>query len=220
MHKKSHPLDILVIAAHPDDEVLGMGGTIKKLVKNGNKVHLCVVTEGASAQYSDKKMIDVRKKLCLNAGKFLGITTFSFLDFPDMKLDSFPQLEINKKLEEVIKKINPTIIYTTPPHDLNKDHRLVFDSTLISARPMKSNVKSIFAYEIPGLTKEQFCPNVYENITHEIKNKIKAFQFYESEVMKFPNPRSVKAIESLALLRGVESGLLNAEAFRLIRAVS
>ena len=213
-------MDILIIAAHPDDEVLGMGGTIKKLVKNGNHVHLCVVTEGASAQYSDKKMIDVRKKSCLNAGKFLGITTFNFLDFPDMMLDSLPQLEINKKLEEVIKKINPTIIYTTPPHDLNKDHRLVFDSTIISARPMKSNVKTIFAYEIPGLSKDQFSPNVYENITHEIKDKIKAFQFYKSEIMKFPNPRSIKAIESLALLRGVESGLPNAEAFRLIRTVS
>ena len=91
-------MNILVIAAHPDDEVLGMGATIKKLTKNGQKVTLCVVSEGTTAQYADKKMIDIRRNSCQKSGKILGITNFEFLDFPDMKLDSIPQVEINKKL--------------------------------------------------------------------------------------------------------------------------
>ena len=177
-------MDILVIAAHPDDEVLGMGGTIKKLVKKRNKLHLCVVTEGASAQYQDRKMIKVRKDSCIKSGKFLGISSFDFLEFPDMKLDIISQIEINQKLEEIIEKINPTIVYTTPSHDLNTDHKQVFDSTLIATRPMKSNVKEVLSYELPGLIKEQLFPNIYEDITNEIDFKIKAFKFYKSEIMK------------------------------------
>lgn len=213
-------MDILVIAAHPDDEVLGMGGTIKKLVKKRNKLHLCVVTEGASAQYQDRKMIKVRKDSCIKSGKFLGISSFDFLEFPDMKLDIISQIEINQKLEEIIEKINPTIVYTTPSHDLNTDHKQVFDSTLIATRPMKSNVKEVLSYELPGLIKEQLFPNIYEDITNEIGFKIKAFKFYKSEIMKFPNARSVKAIETLASIRGIESGFENAEAFKLIRKIS
>ena len=213
-------MNILVIAAHPDDEVLGMGATIKKLSDKGNKIHLCVVTEGASAQYSEKKMIAVRKNACLKAGKLLGIKSFDFLEYPDMSLDTIPHLEINKKLEKIIKKIKPKIVYTTPFNDLNKDHQIVFDSTLVAARPLASTVKNILCYEIPGIKKFAFNPIVYEKVDKEFSKKIQAFKIYKSELEVFPHPRSIESIESLAIQRGMESGLKKAEAFNVIRVIS
>ena len=211
-------MNILIIAAHPDDEVLGMGGTIKKLSKK-NKIHLCVVSEGASAQYDDNKMIQIRKNSCIESGKILGISSYTFLDFPDMQLDSIPHLEINKKLEKVIKKIDPYVVYTTPSNDFNLDHQKVFESTLVVTRPISSNVKRLLCYEIPTYTKFPFNPSVYVNISKEIKLKIKAFQCYKSEIKKFPHPRSIESIKNLSKLRGMESGLDHAESFSLIREI-
>ena len=211
-------MDILIIAAHPDDEVLGMGGTIKKLSKK-NKIHLCVVTEGASAQYTNKDMIKKRKESCIKSGKILGISTFDFLEFEDMKLDSIPSLEINQELEKIIKKHKPTSVYTTPKNDLHKDHQIVFESTSIASRPHSNTVKNLFSYEIPGIVKNPFTPTVYEDISKEISYKIKAFNCYKSEIEKFPHPRSIESIESLSLQRGMESGLKKAESFELIRSI-
>jgi len=159
-------MKILIIAAHPDDEVLGMGGTIKKLSKIF-EVDLCVVSDGATAQYSDPKMIDVRRQSCIKSGKILGISNFYFLDFPDMELDSVPQIEINKKLETILKEKEYSVIYPTPSNDLNKDHRIVCESTLIAARPSRNKIKEIFSYEIPGHMITPFTSNVYENISKE-----------------------------------------------------
>ena len=210
-------MKILVIAPHPDDEVLGMGGTIKKLSKK-NKIILCVVSEGATAQYKDKKMIKVRRDSCKKTAKILGISQTIFLDYPDMRLN-LSHLDINKKLEEIIEKYRPEIVYTAPKNDLNLDHQIVFNSTLVACRP-KSGVKQILCYEIQGNTKVPFAPNVFENIEKEFPYKIKGFKMYESEVEEFPNPRSITAIENLAIQRGVESGTKKAEAFELIRVVN
>ena len=210
-------MKILVIAPHPDDEVLGMGGTIKKLSKK-NKIILCVVSEGATAQYKDKKMIKVRRDSCKKTAKILGISQTIFLDYPDMRLN-LSHLDINKKLEEIIEKYRPEIVYTAPKNDLNLDHQMVFNSTLVACRP-KSGVKQILCYEIQGNTKVPFAPNVFENIEKEFSYKIKGFKMYESEIEEFPNPRSIAAIENLAIQRGVESGTKKAEAFELIRVVN
>ena len=212
-------MNILVIAAHPDDEVLGMGATIRKLSKKNHKIDLCVVSEGATAQYEDNKMIEVRKKSCLKAGKLLGISTFNFLEFSDMKLDSVPHLEINIELEKIIQKYNSQIVYTTPHNDLNKDHQLVFESTLVATRPLSSNVKQVFCYELPGLVKTPFQPTVYENIKNEFSYKIRAFRMYKSEITEFPHSRSIESIENLSVQRGIESGLQRAESFQLIRSI-
>jgi len=210
-------MKILVIAPHPDDEVLGMGGTIKKLSKK-NKIILCVVSEGATAQYKDKKMIKVRRDSCKKTAKILGISQTIFLDYPDMRLN-LSHLDINKKLEEIIEKYRPEIVYTAPKNDLNLDHQIVFNSTLVACRP-KSGVKQILCYEIQGNTKVPFAPNVFENIEKEFPYKIKGFKMYKSEIEEFPNPRSIAAIENLAIQRGVESGTKKAEAFELIRVVN
>ena len=207
-------MNILILAPHPDDEVLGMGGSIKKLSKN-NRVTLCVISEGATAQYNDKKMIKIRKESCKKCSKILGISNIIFLDFPDMKLN-LSHLEINKKIEKIIKKIKPEIVYTSPNNDLNLDHKAVYDSTLVACRP-KSGVKKILCYEVPGNTKVPFQPNIYENIEKEMKIKIKGFKMYDSEIEKFPSPRSIIAIENLAINRGIESGFNSAEGFELIK---
>jgi len=211
-------MNILVLAAHPDDETIGMGGTIKKLSKQNN-IHLCVLTDGASAQYNDKKMILERKNQCKKSGKILGISNYTFLDFPDMRLDSISHLEINRELEKIIRKFKPKIVYSPPSHDLNKDHRLVFDSALVATRPFSSSVKQVLSYECPGPVKQSFQPTVYQNIEKEFSYKLKAFKMYRSEVMKFPHPRSIKALENLAIQRGVECSLKKAESFELIRNI-
>lgn len=212
-------MNIVVVAAHPDDEVIGMGGTIKKLAKE-HHIMLCVVSEGASAQYEDEKMIQVRHNACKVSGKILGISEFVFFDFPDMRLDTISHLEINRELEKIIKKLHPKIVYSTPHNDLNKDHQKVFESCLVATRPLSSSVKQLLCYELPGIAREPFRATLYENIVKELSFKIKAFKKYESEVMKFPHYRSIKSIENLAVHRGIECGLQKAEAFEIIRSIS
>jgi LmbE family N-acetylglucosaminyl deacetylase len=207
-----------VISAHPDDEVVGMGATIKKLSLT-NKIWLCVVSEGASAQYSDKKMIEVRRDACKKSSKILGISKIQFLDYPDMRLDSVSHLEINKELEKIIRKLKPKIVYSPPSHDLNKDHQKVFESSLVVTRPLVSSVKSLLCYELPGPVREPFRPTIYENVEKEFSYKIKGFKMYKSEIMKFPHPRSINAIENLAIYRGTQSGLRKAEAFELVHSI-
>ena len=207
-----------MISAHPDDEVLGMGATIKKLSRT-NKIWLCVVSEGTSSQYSDKKMIKVRSDACKKSAKILGISKIEFLDYPDMRLDSVPHLEINKQLEKIIKKFKPSIVYSPPSHDLNKDHQKVFESSLVVTRPLVSSVKSLLCYELPGPVREPFRPTIYENVEKEFSYKIKGFKMYKSEIMKFPHPRSINAIENLAIYRGTQSGLRKAEAFELVHSI-
>ena len=211
-------MKILVIAPHPDDEVLGMGGTIKKLSPKNN-ITLLIMTDGASAQYSDKKMIKVRKESCKKSSKILGISEIKFLNFKDMKLDSVPQLEINQEIEKIIKKIQPKIVFTSPKNDLNRDHDVTFNSTLVATRPSSSGVKKVFSYELPGYTKKPFSPNHYEDITKQFVHKIKAFKMYKSEIMKFQHPRSIESIENLAVYRGIQAGIAKAESFELIRNI-
>ena len=165
-------------------------------------------------------MIQGRKKACLKACKLLGISKVDFLEFPDMRLDSIPKLEINKQIEKIIQKFKPHRVYTTPDHDLNDDHIIVHDSTLIATRPFSSTIKEIFSYELPGLVKTPFVPNFYENVNAEILTKIKACNIYETEIKKFPHPRSIKAIEGLSIIRGSKSNLKNAEAFKIIKIIN
>ena len=213
-------MKILVLAAHPDDEVLGMGGTIKKLANLKNKIHLCVVSEGVSAQYRDKKMIKVRKDACINSRKILGISSFSFLGFPDAKLDSIPQVEINVQIEKIVSEFKPDIVYTVSAGDNSKDHEKVFESTIVSCRSFKTKITKVISYELPGPRINPFEPNIYEDITSEIIFKNKAFSKYDSEIEKYPHPRSRESIESMAKYRGTQAGVNYAESFQLIYEIN
>ena len=219
MDNKLSNMNILILAPHPDDESIGMGGTIKKLSKKNN-IHLCVLTDGVVFDSSGRKMILKRKDACKNSGKILGISNYTFLDFPVMKLDSVSHLEINRELEKIIKKFNPKIVYTTSRHDINKDHRIAFESTLVVTRPQSSNVKQVFSYEVTGSTINGFLPTIFEDISQEFKYKIKSIKMYTSEIRSFPHPLSLKAIENLAIQRGIESGIKKAEGFEVIRVIN
>ena len=142
------------------------------------------------------------------------------ISIKDMKLDDIPQLEINLLLEKIIKKHKPNTVYTTPYSDFHKDHQKVHECTLVATRPASSNVKSVLSYEIPGTVKTTYVPNVYEDVSKELRYKIKSFRYYTTEIKKFPHPRSIKSIENLSMHRGIEAGVKNAEAFRLIRSIN
>ena len=209
---------ILILSAHPDDETFGMGGTIKKYSNQGAEIDIFVITDGTSAQYSDEKMIDVRRESCINAGKILGVKNFDFLDFPDAKLDNIPTLEITQKIEEKISTFKPEIIFTTPNNDGHQDHKKVNECTLIAARPKTIFLKQIIQYELFSTNRTTFSPNLFVDISKEFQPKLDAIKQYNSEIEDYPHVRSIKAVETLANMRGVESGFEKAEAFKIIRS--
>lgn len=206
---------VLVLAPHPDDEVLGVGGTIAKHTSQGDKVKVTVVSEGVSAQYSDPKMKNVRRKACKEAGKLLGVDKIQFFDLPDAKLMESGIVEITKVMNESIKDFSPDIVYAPDRSELHMDHRMVHEATLVVTRPYLEVFagKSVFFYETSTLRYSPFNPTYYVDISKYIDVKIDAFKVYESEIEEFPHPRSLEAIKTLARLRGVEAGVQNAEGF-------
>ena len=214
-------MKILIIAPHPDDEVLGCGGTIKKHAKTGDEVYLCIVTKAYAPEWSDD-FIKNREKEIAGANKSLDIKKTFFLDLPTVKLDTIPQKELNLKIGTIVSKIAPDILYIPYGGDLNHDHRLVFEACLVAVRPVGNKIKKILAYETPSETEwgiKQFAPTVYADITETLDNKLKAMACYPSELRQYPHPRSLEAITVLAKKRGTDVGLLVAEAFVLIREI-
>jgi LmbE family N-acetylglucosaminyl deacetylase len=214
---------ILIIAAHPDDEMLGCGGTIIKL-KEKNEINVVFLTNGISARTINKKKAELRKNECLNLFKDLNLPKPIMLNFSDNQLDKIPLLKIIKKIELIIKKIQPNIIFTHYENCLNIDHQITYRATITACRPLKTNpVKTILCFEVLSSTdwaifeKKSFQPNLYINITKQINNKLKFLKYYKSEIKKYPHSRSLKALEALAKIRGTSSGYNFAEAFYLVR---
>ena len=206
---------VLVVAAHPDDEVIGLGGTIAKHVSRGDEVYLLVISEGVSAQYRNKKkFLKIRRDACKKSSRFLGIKKIVFRNFPDSKLNLVPVSEVSKSISEEINKFKPNRIYTHFFGDMHQDHRAVSESTLIACR---RKVDEIYFYEIIGnikmASRNIFSPNTYVDVGNFINKKIEALKFYDTEIKPFPHPLSQEGIISLSKMRGVESGLKNAEAF-------
>jgi LmbE family N-acetylglucosaminyl deacetylase len=217
-------MKILIIASHPDDEVLGCGGTIVKYAKRGDEVHLCIVTKAYTPDWSEE-FLKNRLGEIDEANKILGIKKTYFLDFPTAKLDTVPQKELNQAVSKVIKEVAPHILYVSHQGDLHKDHRLVYEAALIASRPMEIPLKRILCYETlsetdEGITIKPFFPNVYHDITDTFRTKVEAMKAYKSEVRQYPHPRSLEIIEALAKKRGSEAGLKLAEAFMLMREIN
>lgn len=215
---------ILIIAPHPDDEVLGCGGTIAKYSEHGDDVYLCVVTKAYTPDWSEE-FVENRPKEVKRVSEILGIKKTYFLDFPTVKLDTIPQKELNDALKNVINEVAPDIIYIPHRGDLNKDHRLVFESALVATRSAPSKIKKILSYEVLSGTEygrliKPFIPNVYEDISKTFQKKLDAMKVYKSELKEFPHPRSLEAIEALAKIRGSEAGFKLAESFELVRSIS
>jgi LmbE family N-acetylglucosaminyl deacetylase len=214
-------MKVLVIAPHPDDEVLGCGGTIARYTKRGDKVYLCIVTKAYTPDWSEE-FLKNRSKEIGKANKALGIKKTYFLNYPTVKLDTVPQNELNDAISKVVKDGKPDILYIPHKGDLNKDHRLVFKSSLVATRPINHKVKRILSYETLSETEwgqsiEPFIPNVYVDISETLEKKIEAMKAYGSELKQYPHPRSLEVIEALAKKRGSEVGVKSAEAFILIR---
>jgi LmbE family N-acetylglucosaminyl deacetylase len=217
--------NIMVIAAHPDDEILGCGGTLYKYSKK-SKINLVFLSDGeTSRKNSTKKKIKNRKKCAIKVGRLLGASNIMFGDFSDNRLDTMPRIEIIQFIEKCIKKIKPDTILTHHYNDLNIDHQVVSNSVITACRPLKSSsVNLILFFEVLSSTEWQindsknlFNPNWFEDITKEINFKLKLLKFYKDELRTYPHSRSIKGVNALAKYRGVSSGYKFAEGFVLGR---
>ena len=220
---------VLVIAAHPDDEVLGMGGTIAKLVKNGGNVDVLIVTDGSSSQYRDSdhlaEIIEAKKKETRNCADRLGVRDIYYGELPDMKLDTTPHIRINRVIEDVIDKVQPDTVFTHFWGDVNCDHQNVYKSTLVAVRPVMGQVvKELYCYRVPSSTEwtpnkadTMFMPNYFVDIVPYAEQKYAAFACYSTELRDYPHPRSVQYLRENDKVVGLRVGMLAAEEFVMLR---
>jgi N-acetylglucosamine malate deacetylase 1 len=217
---------VLVFAAHPDDEVLGMGGTIAVHVDRGDDIRIVVVTDGSSTQYPGDAGIRARKKEeALRAAEELGVTDYVHLDLPDMRLDTLPHVEVNAVVEEHVRNFAAERVYTPHP-DVNRDHRALFDSVAVATRPVpEQTVRRLYTYAPTSSTEwtpaalNWFVPNWFVEITGTIERKVAAFMHYETERRDYPHPRSERAIRAAAEFHGSSCGRELAEPFVLVRGL-
>lgn len=220
---------ILIIAPHPDDEVLGCGGVIAKNAAKGNDVYVVIVTNayvGAPEMFTEKGTEKVRIE-ARNSHQFLGVKETFFLDFPAPRLDTIPSYKLSIALLEIINKLKIDTLYIPHRGDIHKDHRVTFEAALVAARPINNcPVNTIYAYETVSETEwaapfgdDVFIPTVFEDITPYIDKKKKAFTYFTAQERKFPHPRSLQNLEYLSKLRGATVGFNNAEAFMLVRSL-
>ena len=220
---------VLVIAAHPDDEVLGMGGTIAKLVKEGSVVDVLIVTDGSSSQYreSDRlgEIIEAKKLETRNCANVLGVRDIYYGGLPDMKLDCTPHIDINQAIERVIDKVQPDTVFTHFWGDVNMDHQNVYKSTLVTVRPVLGQVvRNLYCYRVPSSTEwtpnkedTMFMPNYFVDIEQYAEQKYKAFACYSTELRDYPHPRSVQYLRESDKAAGLRVGMLAAEEFVMLR---
>jgi LmbE family N-acetylglucosaminyl deacetylase len=214
---------ILVIAAHPDDEVLGCGGTIAKHTQQKDQVRVLFIADGENSR--DTTHLEQRKKSAQNALKILGATAEGFLDFSDNQLDSVPLLQIIQKIERTIQTYKPEIVYTHHYGDLNIDHSLTNRAVMTACRPLPGcSVKEIYAFEVLSSTEwadeaEQFKPNHFVDIQNFWDKKVDAITEYKAEMREFPHSRSMENLDALSTFRGGSIGVQRAEAFRLLRSI-
>lgn len=225
---------VLVIAAHPDDEVLGCGGTLASLATAGdrNEIRVGILGEGISSRYArreqaPRKALSRLQAQARKANAAWQARAVEFGGLPDNRFDDVPLLEIVKQVERWIEAWRPEVIYTHHPGDLNIDHSLTFRAVLTATRPMAgAPVKELYAFEVPSSTEwafrrvePPFRPNVFVDVSRTIEVKVKALQRYEEEVRVFPHPRSPEALRAMARHWGLAVGVQYAEAFELIRSV-
>ena len=225
---------VLVIAAHPDDEVLGCGASMARHVHDGDSVHVVILVEGMTSR--DKKPDrsvrgdDLSKlgEAAKRANAILGVESLTLGNLPDNRLDTVPLLDITKLVEEHINTVKPDIVYTHHAGDLNIDHRLIHQAVVTACRPIPGNhlVDTLLFFEIASSTEWQtpgsaspFVPNWYMNISETLQIKKRALEEYESEMRPWPHARSIKAVIHLAHWRGANIGVEAAEAFMLGRRI-
>lgn len=211
---------VLVVAAHPDDEALGCGGTIARHSADGDDVHVVFVADGETSR--GMKALPNRNFMAHEAAKVLDTRSMLFLDFSDQRLDQVALLDIIKLIEVQAFIVKPTIVYTHHAGDLNLDHRIVHQAVMTAFRPLPGNqVKAIYAFEVLSSTEwgTGFVPNHFVDISNFVGKKIDALRCYDSEMRKAPHARTYQTSLLLADLRGASAGLYSAEAFMTLRSI-
>jgi LmbE family N-acetylglucosaminyl deacetylase len=224
---------VLIIAAHPDDEVLGCGGTIAKLAKQGATIHVAFLADGVFSRHSDvtatqqTELID-RRAAAQRACDILGVKSVYFGDFPDNCMDTIALLDIVKVIETRIAEHRPDTVLTHHAGDLNIDHRRVHEAVVTACRPQCGNtVKTLLCFEVPSSTEWQtpgsapgFTPNWFVDISETLNHKLAALDAYAAELCQWPHPRSRQGVEHLVRWRGATIGVEAAEAFVLGRKLT
>jgi len=218
---------ILVVAPHPDDEVLGVGGTIAKYSEQGNEVFVLMVSGHLPPLYS-RDAYEKTVSEAYAAFDILGILKSKFLEIPATMIDDRPLHEVNSKISKIVNDFNPHIVLCPYP-DRHVDHRLVFDSVMVATRPVGigRNIEIVAAYETLSEThwnaphiEPNFTPNWVVDITEQVDTKLNALRCYKSQISNFPGPRSIEAVEALAKFRGTQAGFGYGEGFHIVRMVS
>lgn len=219
---------IVVVAAHPDDEVLGCGGTIARLSKNGNEVHVLLLADGETSreqQANSNQLIEQRFSAAQKACDILGCASLKRFTLPDNRLDSLQLLDIVKIIEEFIRMHQPHTVFTHHSGDVNIDHRIVHDAVIAVCRQLPlSALRELLFFQVPSSTEWRppcslapFSPNWFVDISSTLSVKLEALKAYQDEIREFPHPRSFQAVSALAQWQGATAGVQAAEAFMLGR---
>lgn len=219
--------NILVVAAHPDDEILGVGGTIPLLKKKGAIVDVVVVTDGSTVQYKEDQEILFRKyEEARQAAEMVGVDNLFQWEFPDMSLDTVAHSNLNSAFESIFKERRYDCVFVQNGSDINLDHRLIYHSVMVAARPYPNQtIRKILSYYVNSSSEwggiyegVPFNPNVFVNIEETIDLKVSAMEAYKSEIREYPHPRSSVGIRNSASYFGNQVGYQFAEPFKLILA--
>ncbi|MCA9259099.1 MAG: PIG-L family deacetylase [Planctomycetales bacterium] len=215
----------LIVAAHPDDEVLGVGGTIPRLKSLGARVTVLIVTDGSTAQYPDDSETLQRKiQQARDANEVLGVDQLVQWDCPDMRLDQVDHCLLNERLSSFIGEGGFDVVFCQNGDDVNLDHQVLHRSVLVATRPFPGQpVKAVLSYWVNSSTEwggrsqaTVFCPNLYVDIAETVERKLAAMERYVDELRDYPHPRSLQAIRLRAAVTGNEVGIEFAEAFKVL----
>ena len=229
----SQQQNVLVVAAHPDDEILGCGGTIARHADEGDQVQVLIVAEGATSRQQNRDRKQVTAELsglahaAQKAAGVLGASGVELLDLPDNRLDSIDRLDLIKKIEESVQRHQPNVVYVHHVGDVNVDHRRTHEAVVTACRPTPGHsVKRLLSFEVASSTEWQppgsapgFQPNWFIDISAQWQRKFDALEVYASEMRAWPHARSIQALEHLARWRGSQVGVEAAEAFYLLRQI-
>ncbi|MPZ62113.1 MAG: PIG-L family deacetylase [Propionibacteriales bacterium] len=223
---KGTAMRVLTVAAHPDDETLGAGGTMAWHTSRGDEVWVCILTDGVTSRHD---RVALQEECARRACETLGVTKVVFVGLPDQRLDAIRMLNVITPIEECVRELQPDVVLTHFGGDVNEDHRIVARATMVATRPVAgSSVSRVCSFEVPSSTDwappipgSVFAPNLYVDISETLETKLTAMKAYadtyHSEVRPYPHPRSVEALTAYAQRHGVASGLLAAEPFMLLR---
>ncbi len=222
----------LVVVAHPDDEVLGCGGTIAKLTRKGEDVYVAILGEGATSRFTTRDQaprsgVDALADAARKAAALLGVKEVTMSELPDNRFDGVDLLDIVKIVESLVERWAPDAVYTHHGGDLNIDHTLVHRAVVTATRPWAApGVDAVYAFEVASATEwsfnqfeRSFAPDVFVDITDTLESKLQAMQLYREEIRDFPHPRSLENLEAAAIHWGAAAGVRRAEAFKLIREI-